>query len=263
MTVANWLARINMMLALLCGLLVLSVAWIWLRAPGLPDAPRPMSTAARNTPQPWQWFATAKVDQTRVATETLEEARLDAALLGIVHAADKATAILRMSGAAEKVYQVGDELQSGVRIEAIEPYRVVVMQNGRRQQISMIRMALPSEQGGTGSSTQTSAGLPPGFTLGEMFTAVPVGLDNQNSGLKLDALSEEMRQLAELQEGDVIVRVGNHDVQELMQNPAQWMLYSTNGALPVMVLRDGQESVIHVNAPALALRFLPALGLGN
>jgi len=263
MSARSWPRRLNASLALVCIILSLCVAWVWLQAPQVPEAPRSASAAARNSLRPWQWFATNTDTLSRIEanTEALEEARLDAKLLGVVYTLDKATATLRVGGRTEKVYRAGDEIQGGLQIAAIEPYRVVVVQNGKREQISMARGELPML--GNTASNPPAESPPPGFSLGEVFTAVPVSLDGQNSGLKLDSLSAEIQQLVELQEGDVIVRVGNHSIQELLQNPVQWMQYSTNGALPVTILRDGQESVIHVNGPAMALRFLPALGRGN
>jgi len=262
MNASLWQSRFNASLALLCIMLALWLAWVWLQAPQAPEAPaQSVPAAARSSLRPWQWFATSTVNQSPVEGEVLEDAALDAKLLGVVYSVDKATATLRVGGGAEKVYRVGDEIRGGLQIAAIEPYRVVVVQNGKRAQISMARVGL-SQLGNTAATTPAES-LPPGFSLGEVFTAVPVSVDGENSGLKLDSLSDEIQQLAELREGDVIVRVGNHGIQDLLQNPAQWMQYSTNGAVPVTILRDGQQSVIQVNGPAMALRLLPALGSGN
>jgi type II secretory pathway component PulC len=259
MTVDSWLRKLNIALSLLCMVLVLYAASTWLRAPQIPEAPRSTSFANQDALRPWQWFIKSTAAPQQARAEALEEARLGAKLLGVVYAADKATATLSVSGRAEKVYKAGEEIQSGVRIEAIEPYRVVVVHNGKRQQISIAKSQL-SLQGNTDSSSPDSAPLAPGFALGEMFNAVPVSLGDQNSGLKLDSLSAEMQQLAELQDGDVIVSIDNQAVEELLASPAQWMKYTTNTALPVTILRDGQQLVVNVNAPALALRILPALG---
>jgi len=262
MSANPWQRRFNTSLALLCLMLALCLAWVWLQAPQVPETPpQSASTAARSSLRPWQWFATSTVNQSQVEGEVLEDAALDAKLLGVVYTVDKATATLRVGGRAEKVYRVGDEIERGLQIASIEPYRVVVVQDGKREQISMVRVG-QSKLGSTAATTSAES-LPPGFSLGEVFTAVPVSVDGENSGLKLDSLSDEIQQLVELREGDVIVRVGNHGIQDLLQNPAQWMQYSTNGAVPVTILRDGQESVIQVNGPAMALRLLPALGSGN
>jgi len=259
MAVSALLRILNFSLALLCAVLLFYAVSTWLRQPQVAVAPGISSLDSHGSLRPWQWFAMSTVDQQRVEMETLEEARLDAKLLGVVYAVDKATATLRISGGPEKVYKVGDVIQSGVQINAIEPYRVVVLQNGKLQQISMTRTDLPL-LGNTARNNTAASAPPPGFSLGQVFNAVPVSIDGQKSGLKLDALSTEIQQFVELEEGDVIVNVDNQAVQELLANPAQWMKHSTNAALPVTILRNGQESVIHVNAPALALRLLPAFG---
>jgi type II secretory pathway component PulC len=259
MAVSTLLRSLNFALALLCAVFVFYGVSTWLRQPQVPEAPKSSSLGAQGTVRPWRWFVMSPDDQQRVEMETLEEARLDAKLLGVVYAVDKATATLRISGGTEKVYKVGDVIQGGVQINAIEPYRVVVLQNGKREQISMTRADLPLV-GNADRDSSASSALPPGFSLGQVFNAVPVSIDDQKSGLKLDALSTEIQQFAEFREGDVIVNVDNQAVQELLANPSLWMKYSTNAALPVTILRDGQESVIHVNAPALALRLLPAFG---
>ena len=99
-----------------------------------------------------------------------------------------------------------------------------------------------------------------GFALANMFGAVPVNVGG-NSGLKMNNLSDEIKILADIQEGDVVVKVDGLSVQSLMGDPTKWMSYSSSSSLPVTVIRQGQEEIIYVNAASLSAKMLPKLGL--
>ena len=46
------------------------------------------------------------------------------------------------------------------------------------------------------------------FRLANMFDALPVQLDNAATGIQLGGISEEMLSLSELQDGDVVIQIG-------------------------------------------------------
>ena len=102
-----------------------------------------------------------------------------------------------------------------------------------------------------------------GFSMANMFGAIPVRVDNYGSGFKLNKLSEEMTMLADLENNDIVVDVGGLGVQELMSDPKLWVKYSAESSLPVTVIRDGQEIVVYVNAASLSAKMLPKFGLNK
>ena len=173
-------------------------------------------------------------------------------------------ATLNATGKPETVYQIGDEIKANVTITGIEANRIIIDQNGSPRQIklkkpkSIIESLEATESGGLGKSMQA------GFKLANMFGAVPVRLDNASgvyaSGFKLNELSAEMRSLADVEDGDVIVKVSDSGIQELLKNPAAWVNYSSQTSLPVTVIRDGREVVVYVNAASLSAKMLPNLG---
>ena len=102
-----------------------------------------------------------------------------------------------------------------------------------------------------------------GFAMANMFGALPVRAGKYGRGFKLSRLSSEMKSLADIEEGDVIVDIGGTDVQSLMANPAEWIKYSGQSSLPVKVIRNGEEVIVNVNAASLSAKMLPKLGLSN
>ena len=96
-----------------------------------------------------------------------------------------------------------------------------------------------------------------------MFGAVPVNVESFGSGLKLNNLSQEMKQLADIEEGDVVVSVGGLGIESLMSDPTSWTNYSGESNLPVTIIRNGEEMVVYVNAAGLSAKMLPRLGLNK
>ena len=95
-----------------------------------------------------------------------------------------------------------------------------------------------------------------------MFGAVPVNVGG-SSGLKMNNISDEIKILADIQDGDVVVKVDGLMVQSLLADPTKWMSYSSASSLPVTVIRQGQEEIIYVNAASLSAKMLPNLGLNQ
>ena len=216
--------------------------------------------------QDWNWFRSAlpKPVVAKSAVLNLRNADINVELLGVMIGEEVSAATLSATGKPETVYQIGDEIKAGVTITGIEANRVIIDQNGSPRQIplkkpeSIIESLEATESDGLGKSMQA------GFKLANMFGAVPVRLDNASgayaSGFKLNELSAEMRSLADVEDGDVIVKVSDTGIQELLKNPAAWINYSSQTSLPVTVIRDGREVVVYVNAASLSAKMLPNLG---
>lgn len=207
----------------------------------------------------WNWFlgeseiTVASSDQ----LDDLADATINATLLGVMIAGQSSSATLKFNGKPEAVYHSGDDLGSNTTIVKIEPYRIVVAQNGVNKQVLMKKpdAVMVSEDAAYGQQAQSD-----GFALANMFGAVPVNVGG-NSGLKMNNLSDEIKILADIQEGDVVVKVDGLSVQSLMGDPTKWMSYSSSSSLPVTVIRQGQEEIIYVNAASLSAKMLPKLGL--
>ena len=206
----------------------------------------------------WNWFRSNQPVVQAPAEEEgeLEDAILRAKLVGIMISPEVSSATLAVSGKSEKVFHVGDKLTARVTLEQIEPYRIIVLEAGIKKQIVMAKSdaVIETEQSQAAGSGQTADG---GFSMANMFGAVPVRVDEYGSGFKLNKLSEEMKMLADLENDDIVVDVGGVGVQELMSDPNQWIKYSTQSSVPVTVIRDGQPEVVYVNAASLSAKMLP------
>ena len=96
--------------------------------------------------------------------------------------------------------------------------------------------------------------------LANMFGAVPVMVQG-STGFKVNNLSTEMQQLADIQEGDIIAQVDGVPISEIMANPAMWLKFSSSTSLPLSVMRDNQMQIIYINASSLSAKMMPSLGL--
>ena len=217
--------------------------------------------------QNWRWFrGVLEAPVAALSAATLADVKIDADLLGVLITPKVSTATLKHKGKTEQVYLLGDEVSDGMTLVEIQAQRIVVEQNGMRKQLLLKKPDALFELSSSALETSNEAGSTEqaGFRLANMFGAVPVSLDgaggNYSSGFKLNALSAEMRSLADVEDGDVVVEVSGSSVQELMQNPAEWMSYTGQSNLPVTVIRDGREVVIYVNAASLTAKMLPMMG---
>jgi S1-C subfamily serine protease len=92
-----------------------------------------------------------------------------------------------------------------------------------------------------------------------MFGAVPVIAGGQ-TGFKINQLSLEMQQLADIQDGDIVTSVDGVSIRDIMANPSEWLKFSGSTNLPVTVLRDGEEQIIYINAASLSAKMMPNVG---
>ena len=251
-------------------LLLLLLALLAMVVLQIDRSPAPLAAVQRTQAAPvqnWRWFRSVlEAPVAAPPAATLADVKIDADLLGVLITSKVSTATIKHRGKAEQVYLLGDEVSRGMTLVEIQAQRIVVEQNGARKQLLLkkpdalfeLSPSAPELSNEAGSTEQA------GFRLANMFGAVPVSLDgaggNYSSGFKLNALSAEMRSLADVEDGDVVVEVSGSSVQELMQNPAEWMSYTGQSNLPVTVIRDGREVVIYVNAASLTAKMLPMMG---
>ena len=211
----------------------------------------------------WNWFASENTPQPEFReNKVLPEANIAADLMGVLITSEVATAVIKHAGVPEKVYRKGDRVGSDMIISDIESDRVIIERNGFREQVTLKRPESIFQS--TLSPENEKAGPKKGFAIANMFGAVPVSLDGQdgsfNSGFRLNSLSADLRSLADVEDGDVIVEVSGSTVQDLIKNPESWRKFALESNLPVKVIRDGREVMVYVNASSLTQKILPMLG---
>ena len=215
----------------------------------------------------WNWFNGTAVTAPIVEVDSrdLADATVKAKLLGVMLSESASLATISLNGRPEQVYRVGDKLGSSIVIKQMQAFRIIVEQNGVRRQILLKKPddVMQIEQSSESESDSGSQTTDEGFAMANMFGALPVKVDNYGSGFKLNKLSDEMKMLADIEDGDVVVDIGGTGVQELMSDPAEWVKYSSETSLPVTVIRNGEEVVVYVNAASLSAKMLPKLGLNQ
>jgi len=189
--------------------------------------------------------------------DNLPTANLNAQVLGVVVAGDKSTVAIKFSGSKEVVHFIGDEIAGQTKIIDIQSYRIVVLQGGIKKQMVMKKPDSVIEQ--SIGSGDTNADASNGFALANMFGAVPV-MAGGTTGFKINNLSSEMQQLADIQDGDVVTQVNGSSMQDIMADPSNWLKFSASTNLPVTVIRGGQEQIIYINAASLSAKMMPNLG---
>ena len=211
----------------------------------------------------WNWFTSSFAPEPELReNKVLPEASINADLLGILITAEIATATIKYAGMREKVYLKGDRLGTNMIISEIEPNRVIIEGKGSKEQITLKRPETIFES--TLDLEKKKVGLKEGFAIANMFGAVPVSLGSQNgnfdSGYRLNSLSTELRSLADVEDGDVIVEVDGSAVNDIIKNTGDWKKFALESNLPVKVIRDGREVIVYVNAASLAQKMVPMLG---
>ncbi len=165
-------------------------------------------------------------------------------------------------GGRDKLFTRGDTITNGVILEQIEPLRVVVSEAGVLRQINLKNLG----KGGAEADQelvriqgrQESAG----FELSGVLGASPVSLEDGSLGFRLSNISPEIAGMADLQERDIVVNVNGVPVEDLLVNPSRWQQIIGQSNVPLILVRDGQQQEIYVNAESLAERIMPQLGAG-
>lgn len=208
----------------------------------------------------WTWFARGTQPEVAGTFGELPEASLRAELLGVVISGAQSTATMVLGNNQEAVYRIGDKLGSGVEIREVEPFRVIVWQNGQLKQIPLNKAGGDSRGDDAAILVETGQPDAKGFSLAGMFDAVPIRAERYGTGFRLRDLSDEFVALTELQSDDVVVQVDGKSMNEMMSDPTLWMGLMKETQVSVIVLRDGREEELSVNAASLSTRVLPRMG---
>ena len=223
----------------------------------------------------WNWFPAPQTEQaaqpleTGISEENLANASIRAELLGVVISPWGSYAAISTSANPDGVYAIGDSIGNNVTLEAIEPARVIISQQGSRRQIPLnsITEAGSSTQGvdqsGLLELNESRAGQEQGFNLSGLLSAAPEMVPGIGMGLRLGNLSADLADLADVQEGDVLISVNGSAVSDMMSNPVMWQQFSQMTSMPVTIMRDGEQIELFVNGASLSEKILPQLGAGR
>ena len=210
----------------------------------------------------WNWFGEGKII-TKVETnrpdQKLPELKIDADLLGVMLSNSNSSATLKFKGRPEKVFKVGDKLSGSIELVEIQAYRIILEDNGVRKQLMMKKHDVIMQSAASESAPPSNI-RQQGFAISNLFGAVPVKV-GEGQGFKVNSLSSEVKALADIRNGDVILQVDGSLIQDLMGNPMNLMKLRSSSNLPVTILREGREEIIYVNAESLSAKMLPALGM--
>ena len=250
---------LSLMLCLMIISLMFLVASVERKSLDMPTVPQTRLPPANS----WNWFTSSFAPKPVFReNKVLPEASINADLLGILITSEIATATIKYAGMREKVYLKGDRLGTNMIIFEIEPNRVIIEGKGSKEQITLKRPESIFES--TLGLDNKKVGLKEGFAIANMFGAVPVSIGSQDgnfdSGYRLNSLSTELRSLADVEDGDVIVEVDGLAVNDLIKNSEEWKNFAFESNLPVKVIREGREVIVYVNAASLAQKMLPMLG---
>ena len=175
----------------------------------------PLQRVASASMLRFAWFGGQQVVQIVETTEQdqeLKDANINAELLGVVLAGEASSATLKFKGKPEKVFQRDEKINTSITLLAIEAYRIIVSENGVKKQILMNKPDTIME---TAVSPDGSVQLiSKGFALANMFGAVPVNVAG-GSGFKMNNLSSDIKMMADIRDGDVVMQVDGLSVQDL------------------------------------------------
>ena len=215
----------------------------------------------------WNWYASAAVpEEEPEEQEDLAVASISAELLGVVIAGDDSVATVAVSRKPAQVYRIGDELERNVTLEEVNPTRVVISQSGTRRQILLkdVTGAARNRSEEDSLIRVNNAPVPSGagFSLPGVGRSSLVNVEGGGSGLKLNQISADIADLADLQEDDIVLNISGTPVADLFSNPLLFQQFSQETSLPMTVLRDGSEEEVYVNAASLFQRIIPQIGAG-
>ncbi|MEQ9565727.1 MAG: type II secretion system protein N, partial [Pseudomonadales bacterium] len=223
----------------------------------------------------WNWFSTPQPEQAQqsqelgISEENLANASIRAELLGVVISPRGSYAAISTSANPDGVYGIGDSIENNVTLEAIEPTRVIISQQGSRRQIPLNSIteaggsAQRADQSGLLELNESQAGPEQGFNLSGLLSAAPEMVPGVGMGLRLGSLSADLADLADVQEGDVLISVNGSAVSDMMSNPVMWQQFSQMTSMPVTIMRDGEQIELFVNGASLSEKILPQLGAGR
>lgn len=218
----------------------------------------------------WSWFQAERKAAPKkvVKQENITESNIRAELKGIIELGERSVAIIHIGGKQDKdVFGVGDKLKGNVTIEAIEPNRVLIRENGNIRSLTMKENAaeialsgkrqdnLPVDEG-VGKSLNQVAGINSPVLAGINF----VQTDNGETGMSLGSINPQMLEGTDLRADDVIVSAGGNSVQQIMASPTSYQSLLRSDSLDVTIIRNGEEEIVNINPRSVAPNVMRMIG---
>lgn len=225
-----------------------------------------VTPASASNPR-WSWFPVVREVAPEPEPEKNEElalASIRAELVGVIMTVDASYAAISTSKNPQGLYGIGDEIENNVTLESVEKDRVIISQRGARRQIPLKPLD-DSRNSNQESLIQVNSNPQPssGFNLSGLVSTTPIQLPGGGLGLKLGNLSNDLTDLADVQEDDVVLSVNGTPISEMLTNPLLWQQFSRQTNMPITIMRGDEEIDLFVNAASLSQKILPRIGAGQ
>lgn len=187
------------------------------------------------------------------------QSRLNIKLLGTVVAGKTSAAVVKLASGRQQVFFIGDAIQPGVKLAAVEVDAIVVARNGRRERINMeknaqIRQAAPvtavrpmqpnvRRQVNRRHLQSQIQDFP---KLLSQARVIPHFIDGKADGFVIsDIVPGSLYQQVGLQNGDIIRRVNGQQVTSAQQAMAMYQALQNAPSIDVELMRAGQVQTVH------------------
>jgi len=188
--------------------------------------------------------------------EDAPETSLDLTLMGR-RAGEGGSAILRIPDGSQKVFRIGDEILSGVKLEAVNVEYIVISQDGRLE-----RLTFEKKQVSGLRAAQTSPAVPPlspvpqqnTYSSNSLLASInftPERANNQIAGYRISPKQAGFdTSLLGLEDGDVITSIGRIALQdEDIDLGAVLGRLQSRRSTTVELIRNGQPISVKVGTP--------------
>ena len=237
-----------LLIALLLAVLLFNVARA-VMSTFAPVTTLPALAGTTATPPNWNWFSEAETTPAPVGDD-LPETRSGAQLVGIVLTERERLATITTGNAQRSVYREGDSLDGNIRIERIEPTRVVLREQGEQRQLVLARFDTGGQA--TGSTTSPSPFLPPlGASSNPSFGTRVSTSSSYGTVIEIDSVPDQLAASLPFQRGDRIVSVDGYNLDHVARDAALRAELAESASLPIEIERNGATMELSVDLSAL------------
>jgi len=202
------------------------------------------------------------VVQAKPVAAVVQPSRLNIKLLGTVVGEDHAAAIVQLTSSREQnVFFVGDSIQPGVKLQAVEAEAIVVERSGVLERISMeegaalISSAMPAPVGITPAPSMMRRGVSRNQLQSQISDfpkllsqarVIPHFLDGKSDGFVItDIVPGSLYGQVGLQNGDIIRKVNGQQVTSAEQAMAMYQALQNAPSIDLELMRAGQVQQVH------------------
>lgn len=208
-----------------------------------------------------------KVQQKQISVVEVQDApesNLNYKVRGIYYSKDQslASAILQKDSKTTKFYRLGDEVDSNIFIQQIQPDHILISRQGRLEKLILEKpkpglSARSSRPVNNNLAVSSSAKVLKSYrrryennpmALAKRFQAIPVEENGRNIGYKLKALrGERLLQKLNLQKDDVFVEINGIGLDKPFQALDALKSLTTADNVSLTVLRNGNRETLDFN----------------